>query len=77
MRRDVYATVLPSGDYVLTSTGVTWNVDRAHGDGNVSRISAGERDRSVAVRALRSLAERDGTDTWVESGIGFYCLVDR
>ena len=78
MRRAVFITVPPRDDYVLRATGLTWHVDRAHGDGSVSRVSeAGERDRAVALGALRSLAERDGTDAWDGAGFGFYRLVAR
>ena len=77
MRRAVFTTVPPRDDYVLSATGLTWNVDRVRGDGSVSRVSAGERDRAVALRALLSWAERDGTDAWGGAGIGSYRLIER
>jgi hypothetical protein len=77
MRRAVFITVPPRDDYVLRATGLTWNVDRSHGDGSVSRVSVGERDRAVALGALRSLAARDGTDAWAGAGVGVYRLIER
>ncbi|HSG01711.1 MAG TPA: hypothetical protein VLA20_11290 [Vicinamibacterales bacterium] len=77
IRRAVFSTVPQRDDYVLTPTGLTWNIDRAHGDGSVSRVSSGERDRAVAQRALLSLAARDGTDAWAGAGIRFYQLIER
>jgi len=75
MRRTVFITVPRQGDYVLSSTGITWTVDRARGDGSVSRISAGERNRVLALNAVRSLAGRDGTDGWEAAGIRSYRLI--
>jgi hypothetical protein len=74
-RRAVFTTVPPRNDYVLSGTGLTWNIDRAHGDGSVSRISAGERNRASALGAVLSLAERDGTDAWDADGIRSYRLL--
>lgn len=77
MRRAVFTEIPRQDDYVLGSTGFTWTVDRARGDGSVWRISAGERSRAVALRLMRTLAERDGTDAWVGAGIGSYQLIAR
>lgn len=75
MRRAVFTTVPPKNDYVLSPTGFTWNLDHVQGDGSISRISAGARNRLVALRALLRLAERDGTDVWDAAGIRCYQLL--
>jgi hypothetical protein len=77
IRRRVFTTRLLKGDYVLSTTGYTWNVRRSNGDGSVQEIVAGARDRSVAHSRLVSLADADKTDAWETAGNGSFCLLER
>ena len=77
IRRQIFTTRPPDGDYILGSTGVSWNVDRATGDGTVMRISAGERNKKIALASLVSLAEGDKVDAWEPVGIDSYRLIRR
>jgi hypothetical protein len=77
MRRDVFTAHPPDGDYILSSTGYTWDVRRATGNGSGMRIAVGERNRKVALTAMRTLAERDQADAWETSGSDSFRLVTR
>ena len=77
IRRQIFTASPPRGDYILGSTGVSWNVDRTNGDGTVMRISAGERNKKSALAALLSLAEGDKTDAWEPVGTNSYRLIKR
>lgn len=74
------ATVIadpPSGDYILSPTGFSWNVRRSNGDGSVMGLSSGERDKHKALAMVLRLAEGDGTDAWETVGTGVFWLVKR
>jgi hypothetical protein len=43
LQRETLTTNPPDGDYILSSTGCSWNVRRSNGDGSVQSISAGKR----------------------------------
>ena len=49
-------------DYILGTTGFSWNVRRSNGKGAVSSISEGIRDKRKALLQVLSLAEADHTD---------------
>jgi len=57
IRREIYTAMPPSGDYILTLTGYSWNVGRSHGDGTVDLIGAGERENAVALATMIPLAD--------------------
>ena len=77
MRRDVFTERPPHGDYILSPTGFSWDVRRATGNGSVMSISAGERDRKVALASLLALAEGDKADAWETVGTGSFWLIKR
>lgn len=78
IRRDIFsANPPPRGDYILSTTGLTWNVRRANGNGSVMSIADGARDRKSALATLLSLAESDKADAWETSGIGSFRLIKR
>jgi len=77
IRRGIFTAVPPAGDYVLSTNGATWNVDRAKGSSTVLRLVAGERNRKSALTALLGLAGADKTDAWETAGPGSYRLVQR
>jgi len=49
MRREVFTTSLPPGDYMLNPAGFTWHVRRATGTGSVLSISVIDRTRKAAL----------------------------
>jgi hypothetical protein len=77
IRRDTFTTTPPSGDYVLSTTGLTWSIDRTSPDGVVMRIVAGERTKKGALARLLMLAEGDRADAWETFGTGSYRLIKR
>jgi hypothetical protein len=77
MRRDIFTANPPRGDYFLSPTGLTWGVRRANGNGSVMSISAGERNKKIALATLLSLAEGDKTDAWETVGTGSFWLIKR
>jgi hypothetical protein len=64
-----------AGDYVLSPSGISWNVDRVTDRGSVLRVAAGERARDAAMTALRSRAEHDKVDAWQSEGPESYRLI--
>jgi hypothetical protein len=75
IRRRTFTECPSRGDYILGATGVSWSVDRTNGDGSVNRISAGERNKKIALASLLSLAESDHTDAWEPFGSSAYRLI--
>ncbi len=76
-RREILTASPPTGDYILSPTGYSWNVRRSIGDGSVQSIAAGERKKAVALASLISLAEVDKTDAWETVGTGVFWLLRR
>ena len=77
IRRRIFSADPPPGDYILTTTGLTWNLDcRSAGDG-VLRLVAGERNKQSALAKLLELAERDSVDAWETFGHASYRLIER
>ena len=77
MRRDVFTTSPPRGDYILNPAGFTWHVRRATGTGSVLSISVTDRNRKTALATLLSLAEADQADAWENEGADSFRLVKR
>jgi hypothetical protein len=77
IRRHVFTASPTGGDYILGSTGVSWHVDRRNDGGTVMRISAGERNRKIALASLLSLAQTDHTDAWEPAGVNSYRLIEK
>jgi len=77
IRRRIFSADPPPGDYILTTTGLTWNLDcRSAGD-SVLRLVAGEQHKPSALAKLLELAERDSVDAWETFGAGSYRLIER
>jgi hypothetical protein len=77
LRRDVFTARPPAGDYILRPTGLTWGIGRSNSDGSVMQMTAGDREKNVAVATLLMLADRNGADAWETVGTGSYRLVKR
>jgi hypothetical protein len=77
IHRRVFTVTPPLGDYILSSTGLTWQIGRANGNGSVMSLVAGESNRKIAMETLISLAKRHHADAWETVGIGFFRLVER
>jgi len=77
MRRDVFTTSPPQGDYILNPAGFTWHVRRATGLGSVLSISVADRNRKTGLATLLSLAEADQADAWENEGAGSFRLIKR
>ena len=58
----------PRGDYILSSTGLTWNVRCATGNGSVRTVADGAPDKTSALATLLSMAEADKADAWETAG---------
>jgi hypothetical protein len=76
MRREVFTTSLPQGDYILNPSGFTWHVRRATGTGSVLSISVTDRTRKAALARVLSLAEADQVNAWENEG-GSFRLIYR
>jgi hypothetical protein len=77
MRREVFTSSPPQGDYILNPTGFTWHVRRATGTGSVLSLSVTDRTRKDALATMLSLAEADRADAWENDGGGSFRLVKR
>ena len=77
LHRTVFTARPPVGDYILSPTGLTWGIGRSNVDGSVMQMTAGEREKNVAVATLLMLADRNGADAWETVGTGPYWLVKR
>jgi hypothetical protein len=77
LRRDVFTGRPPAGDYILGSTGLTWGIGRSNVDGSLMQMTAGEREKNLALATLLMLADRNGADAWETIGAGSYRLVKR
>lgn len=75
IRREVLTSAPQDGDYILGSTGYSWNVRRSTGDGSVQSITEGARNKASAVAHLISLADAARTDAWEIEGIGVFRLL--
>jgi hypothetical protein len=76
IRRDIFSAQPPRGDYILSPTGLTWNIRRANDNGSVMSIGT-ERDWKTALATLLSLAEGDKADAWETAGTGSFRLIKR
>ena len=77
MHRDILTTEPREGDYILSPTGLTWNILRSNGDHSRKSISVGDRDRKTALAKLRSFAESDRADGWETAGTGLFWQITR
>jgi len=77
LRRAVFTARPPDGDYILSPTGFSWSIGRSNVDGSLMQMTAGEREKNLALATLLMLADRDGADAWETVGTGSYWLVKR
>lgn len=77
MHRDRLTTNPPQGDYILSPTGLTWNVLRRNAHGGGEGISVGDRDKQTALARLLSLAAAERVDGWETAGTGIFWRVTR
>ena len=77
MQREVYTARPVTGDYILSFTGLSWNVLRRVGDDSAMSISTGDRDRKAALARIRTLSETDGTDAWQMDGDNLFRQIVR
>jgi hypothetical protein len=77
IRRETLTAAPQDGDYILSSTGYSWNVRRSNGDGSVQSIADGGRDKAVAFARVISLAGDTSTDAWETVGAGEFWLLRR
>jgi hypothetical protein len=77
MRRDLLTTNPREGDYILSPTGLTWNVLRSTGGRGGTSISTGDREKKTALARLRVLTETDRADGWETSGTGLFWQIAR
>ncbi len=77
MPRDTLTTDPREGDYILSPTGLTWNILRSNGGRSGKCISVGDREKKTAVARLRSLAEADQADGWETAGTGLFWQITR
>ena len=75
VRRETVTLQPLEHDYILGTTGYSWNVRRSHGGGAVSSVSEAIRDRHTALSRALSLAEADDTDAWETVGTGVFWLL--
>ena len=77
MRRDLLTSNPREGDYILSPTGLTWNVLRSTGARGGRSISTGDRDKKTALAKLRSLTEAENADGWETAGTGLFWQITR
>ena len=77
MRRDVFISTPPPGDYILNPTGFTWHVRRATATGSMLSVSVTDRTRKSALARMLTLAETDRADAWENDGFASFRLVKR
>ena len=65
------------GDYILSCTGLTWNVLRSTGEFSTMSVTSSDRDRATALARIRTLAERDGADGWETDGPDLFRQITR
>ena len=77
IRRGIFTASPPAGDYILSTTGLTWNVDRTSATGGVLRVLAGEPNRKRALAALVGMADADDAGAWETVDAGSYRMIER
>jgi hypothetical protein len=77
LRRAIFTNAPLDGDYILTSSGYSWNLRRSDGDGSAQSVADGERGKAVAMAQLSSLAAAARTDAWERIGTGEFSLLRR
>ena len=65
------------GDYILSFTGITWNVLRSTGELSATSIASGVRDRKTALARIRTLSDQEGADGWEADGHDLFRQITR
>ncbi len=65
------------GDYILSFTGLSWNILRRTGHDSSMSISAGDKNRKMGLARIRSLTETDRADGWEADGPGLFRQITR
>ena len=65
------------GDYLLTYTGLTWNILRRTGHDSAMSISTGDKNRKIALARLRTLTETNRADGWEADGPDLFRQITR
>ena len=65
------------GDYILSFTGITWNVLRSTGESSATSIASGVKDRKTALARIRTLTEHDSADGWEADGGDLFRQITR
>jgi hypothetical protein len=77
MQRYTHSPRPLKGDYILSFTGLTWNVLRSSGELSATSVTSGDRDRKTALARIRTLTEQDGADGWEADGRDLFRQVTR
>jgi hypothetical protein len=77
MQRDTHTARPLKGDYIISFTGLTWNVLRSTGELSVMSVTSGDRDRKTALARVRTLTEQDSADGWETDGPDLFRQVTR
>jgi hypothetical protein len=75
--RNVSTAAPIEGDYILSFTGLSWNVLKKTGQNSALTISAGEKNRKTALAHVRSLTEADAADGWEADGPDAFRQITR
>jgi hypothetical protein len=77
MQRATHTARPLAGDYIISFTGLTWNVLRSTGELSATSVSSGDRDRKTALARVRTLTEQDSADGWETDGPDLFRQVTR
>jgi hypothetical protein len=77
MQRAIFTAHPVDGDYVLSFTGLTWNILRRTGPDSGMSISTGDRTRKSALARIRSLTETAHADGWEADGPDLFRQITR
>ena len=65
------------GDYILSFTGLTWNIARRTETDSGMSISTGDKDRKAGLARIRTLTETDHADGWEADGPDLFRQITR
>ena len=77
MHRDIHTAKPADGDYIISFTGLSWNVLRRTSRDSAMSVCTGDRDRKTALARIRTLTEQDGADGWETAGSDLFRQVTR
>jgi hypothetical protein len=77
MQRETFTARPVEGDYILSFTGISWNILRRIGLDSGMSISTGDKNRKTALARIRSLTEADRSDGWEDGGMDLFRQITR